>query len=500
MSTTVPGESSSGCDQPIGDGRCGRPCEIETRCLLHTSKCGDAALEERFEQELAALIDADRPIGALGHLVFPGRPTCLDLILRAADRGIAMPNARLEQTYLQIGPTDGQARRVVREPLFLDDALFEGHLTFANLDFRHRVSLQNLNAGGTLVFRNCSFAGGLEAECATIDGALAFWDCDFKGNQCLLYRLRTTREFDISGGDIGRVVLAFSTLGMGIRLLNAKLDQLVLTKSDLFGRTYIEPALSPGDTHARIGTSCFDAVTLEKDASVLIRRVDFGRSIFLDTDLGRWELSDVRWARKGRRSVLWDELDLRPDAGPSDFETVAETYRRLVLNYEAKRDHIAAEDFHVGEMEMRRRKAGASASGILRQIRSRANGFGVYDWLSRYGTSYRHAAWVLGGFLVVAAVALMIGGFRGIEHVSGSGLVVDYGLGAKAFASVWSLEGLRDFGNALVVAISMLTFQHSRYYEPTNAMVSRAVFQLAPMVLAGQGALLLLAVRRRFKR
>ena len=62
----------------------------------------------------------------------------------------------------------------------------------------------------------------------------------------------------------------------------------------------------------------------------------------------------IKLAKKYCKNILnCSSVDLIKEA-----DEIAENYRQLVLNYEHKRDYDTAEDFHVGEMEMRRKKKG----------------------------------------------------------------------------------------------------------------------------------------------
>ena len=64
-----------------------------------------------------------------------------------------------------------------------------------------------------------------------------------------------------------------------------------------------------------------------------------------------------------------------------EIADLAANYRQLVINSEAKRDYAAAEDFHIGEMEMRRRQAGLRSSFGYR-LGQWMNEFAIYRLLS----------------------------------------------------------------------------------------------------------------------
>ena len=103
---------------------------------------------------------------------------------------------------------------------------------------------------------------------------------------------------------------------------------------------------------------------------------------------------------QAREHALWDEF--RDDKNRPELTIVAHTYHQLVLNYEARREYEAAEDFYVGEMETRRRQLGegsrASKSMLWRWwggIRPWLGAYAMYGVLSRYGSNYLHALIVL---------------------------------------------------------------------------------------------------------
>src|ERR1051325_7239791 len=157
------------------------------------------------------------------------------------------------------------------------------------------------------------------------------------------------------------------------------------------------------------GACNFRFLRLSKDAAVTLERVNLEHATFLDTDLERFSLRDVNWhrtpSRLGRlmpRQSLSDEFNFPKEVNmtEADYEKVAENYRQLVLNYERKRDYDTAEDFHIGEMEMRRKKRGAHIQNKgLRKLREWTNSYGFYRALSNYGTSYVQAFLVLLAFL-----------------------------------------------------------------------------------------------------
>lgn len=216
---------------------------------------------------------------------------------------------------------------------------------------------------------------------------------------------------------------------------------------------------------------------------VVFENVDLGMARLQDTDLERVIFRDVQWHRPKtllrRRQALWDEFRPLEKEQERQYERIAEIYRQLVLNYEKKRDYDSAEDFHIGEMEMRRKlKAARIRSRWLRQTREWVNAHGIYKLSSNYGTSYIQALIVLVLLLVVFSLSFLLTGFRPTNESQGARF------------------GLLD---AFLLSLSIITFQRERFYEPVGWQ-SRLCLYIAVVMLTAQIALLLLAIRRRFKR
>ncbi|MCE5271312.1 hypothetical protein LLH00_08500, partial [bacterium] len=195
-----------------------------------------------------------------------------------------------------------------------------------------------------------------------------------------------------------------------------------------------------------------------------------------------------------RKLALYDEYKNSESAETNapkeeiDYTKIAENYSQLVINYERKRDFPSAEQFHIGEMECRRKQKGEKVkSPFWRKLREWCNEYNLYRILNNYGTSYWQAFWVL---------LCMFLAFSGIFLMSGFEVVgekpVNYNWG-------WGLPSWVDFKEALRFTLSILPFQRSMRYEPYGLLTE--IWKVAAvLVFSSQFALLLLAVRRRFKR
>jgi len=153
-------------------------------------------------------------------------------------------------------------------------------------------------------------------------------------------------------------------------------------------------------------------------------------------------------------------------------------------------------------METRRRRVASEIRRPgVRAVRERVNGFGLYRLSSVYGTSYPRAALVLGCLLLLLSLLFLWTGLAPAEPSTGPRpAAVEYRLWPDAqHRRVEAKEWLQDFTSALIFTLSIATFQKDRQYQAAGRASEFLV--VATVVLVGsQAALLLFAVRRRFKR
>lgn len=263
------------------------------------------------------------------------------------------------------------------------------------------------------------------------------------------------------------------------------------------------------------GRLSFRRVNLRREAAVVLEDVDLRETSFEETNIEGFVFRNVQWCRirlmpwSAGRVALWDELRLRKSSPYAVWshlttdtndpfrshaqharlkEAVAENYRQLVNNFERRRDYTTAEDFHIGEMESLR----------LRQSWP-LNGYAIYWLLSRYGTSYRHALVVL--LLIVAgfAAAFLFTGLRPASGTDDAREVIAYDF-VRTLDVVSPREDLlADFGEAVLFVVGVASFSRERVYEPLGWQ-SRALVPFTVIATTSQIALLLFAIRRRFKR
>lgn len=153
-------------------------------------------------------------------------------------------------------------------------------------------------------------------------------------------------------------------------------------------------------------------------------------------------------------------------------------------------------------MEVRRKTKGTDVkSDSWRKIREWTNVYGLYRLSSNYGASYVQAFMVLVMLILFISLMFLYAGFRVTEPgMSKPGPIVEYNLLSDSqHHPATVVQWITDYGSAVSLSLSIITFQKDRLYEPLEGW-SRFGLYVAVVVLTAQGALVLLAIRRRFRR
>jgi len=279
--------------------------------------------------------------------------------------------------------------------------------------------------------------------------------------------------------------------------------------------------------------ACFGAIadfrgaSFELPSRVLFNRVNEGspsgmRARFVNCLLEGVRFEDVHWYSEGGRLTLQDEIDLCTKIERATHELVSNAYRRLVNNFEKARQYELAEQSVIGEMEMRRlnprnfilgRKEEIAVfymnNSVARWFGERLSVANLYRLLSIYGSSYKRALAVLIVFLLAFALSFSVSGLRPAKEsdlkpqcssaVPGSpeAAVISWGCAAAHPNLARELWG--TFKSGAWASIETATFQRARVVEPATGW-GRALAVAEIIVVPGQLALVLLALRRRFRR
>jgi len=449
-----PSAKHGGCRPPSLSGilQCERPVVRDNRCILHMPKLliaekqelnqGEREKEDRLEYDFIQTISKFH-IANFESIHFPSvqwnQSPLIEILTR---RGTISFNLA-----------------VFHQPVNMSGVIFGSHPTFIKTVFRDAAN-----------FSVASFPDGAVFSETVFENPAEFRGCSFSG-ETVFGNLRFLDRADFSFGKI------FGKL----RFVGGDKNHLFATATN------------------------FSRLEIDEKSSITFELASLAEASFLHSDLEKVNFRAVEWCggRKkwflgSRRAMLSDE-NLLESADPNirDCEAVAENYRQLVLRYEKRRDFEKAEDFHIGEMEVRRLTSSVGAPKLVGALRDAVNPYLLYRILSNYGSSYWQAAFVLLFFAIVASSGFMLLGLRPTEsHV---GLrPVRYVL-APCFCLPPVSELAADFGHSATHVLSMLTFQREKAFEPATVQ-AQAWQALSSIFLTGQGALVLLAIRRRFKR
>jgi uncharacterized protein YjbI with pentapeptide repeats len=364
-----------------------KPTEEQKQAMAHEACTAAEAIEEEFRQAFSKLLEDEEK----------------------------NPEVKVHDFRFFHFPAIDLSRSRFAKPLRLAEAIFSGEADFGRATFSGRADFGMATFSGRADFGMATFSGRADFGMATFSEEASFWVAAFSG------RADFGRATFSGRADFGMATFSEeASFWMATFSGRADFGMATFSGGAKFGRaTFSGETDFRGETFR--GVCLFTEVTLDEKAEVIFEKANSKANLtqasFLDTNLERIHFRDVDWPRKGRRQALWDEFP--HEGGQPNYEKVAENYRQLVLNYEAKRDFDTAEDFHVGEMEMRRKKkrtpaeikaAEAKSRGMKMlwhcwgTIREWTNGYSIYKLLSNYGTNY----WQ--GFLVLVVLLALFSG------------------------------------------------------------------------------------------
>jgi hypothetical protein len=254
---------------------------------------------------------------------------------------------------------------------------------------------------------------------------------------------------------------------------NADFTWATFTQNAIFDRTVFGPrgaaptAANPSPAVANFASTQFEKPALVRFYQVNKQSSQGLRARFVDCEIEQMSFVDVNWHKQAGRMVLQNELDVTAPPGPEEA-------KERVRNYDL------AEDCFIGAMEMRRLDPAApwfSRAAVT-----------LYRWASSYGSSYVRAVAVLG--ILLLAFGLLFALPWTDLHVKGP---------AQTAGPSWVLEAVKVAGRGLFHSLEVATFRPDTAYVTTK-LFGRLLGIFESVVVPSQLALLLLALRRRFRR
>ncbi|MCP5057870.1 MAG: hypothetical protein GY937_14285 [bacterium] len=479
------------CTFRFRDGRhCGRAIhDNHSLCLFHRNPSSVAEILS-FWKAFSSALSADSGDVDLRGAVFPASPqsATTDFVDLEYDRGLNLQGARFPSETGFSGCSFSSldlSESIFERPVSIDNCRF-GALSLNRSTISSRLTVNAsqietariVHARITAAIINASQFDAFLCMDSTLDGS---WTVD----QCCFSKI------DLCRAEIrGDVAVASTEIRDGIDL----------RASHIFGTLSFS---SPSRATALGHTAGFHHLRFGPEGKLVFDGINLSNASFLGTPIdSNISFRDVRWARRRRflgrdLRMLRDESRL-PIKAPDRSRALVllhENYRELVLDHRQRRQFSPAEDFHVGEMEcLRRRLAANISSPWWRRLRETLNLLMLYRLLSLYGTSYGRAVSALAALILALAVLVMLAGIEG----SGGGSLVHY---SPRPARDWGelANWADDLRRTLVYMLEVVTLQRDRLMRPVG-LSARALISLAPVLVAGQGALVLFALRNSFRR
>lgn len=258
-------------------------------------------------------------------------------------------------------------------------------------------------------------------------------------------------------------------------------------------------------------SAVFALVSFSKPQEVVFDDVDLSRALFHNCDVSEiWFTSSVRWGERenGGAAVFDEEIPLDQDEtrglrrnGERDFRALAQIYQQLKKNYDSRLDYWTGNEFHFGEMEMKR-LAGPTEGRLLwvrLLLHRRISPVALYRYTSDYGNSFWKPILYLLGTLVL---------FGALLPLPGVGVKRQGAKYAETYASVWQVGGqwspnlwaeIRLAAKGEITSADTATFQRGAEYVPAYPW-GQVLAIIETLLTSTAFALFLLAIRRQFRR
>jgi len=343
---------------------------------------------------------------------------------------------------------EGRFTDAVKEKLAQEDYDFRrvffpaDIMIFSGREFKKHAYFSRATFSGKAYFYVATFSGVADFSEATFSREANFSEANFSG-------VTFFRQTDFQGP------ASFSRIIIKNQLW---LDTINTARKGKAGKTF---------------KADFSYLRFAEAGRLHFQDLSLAHATFTGADLNLCRFHNVDWHPFRGRQALHDEMLLYKEENPSkeEYARVEESYRYLKLNYEGAGDFKRAGDFHYGEMEMHRR------ASKWRRFPFYWNN--LYRFFSGYGERPLRAFICL--LALIPVFAALVWGL-GINHAGCQPLVT--------------------YGDALLFIFEKATLQRPPW--PTDVKninwVGKILSSLSVLLLPGQAALFILALRNRLGR
>jgi len=219
----------------------------------------------------------------------------------------------------------------------------------------------------------------------------------------------------------------------------------------------------------RFNTVCFRKCLLENNISNLSKITFF----------------DIEWPFKEKRKIIYDEI--HPAHNIKNYSYLKKIYSELVNNSEEDRNFELAEDFHYGEMEMRR----LSYNKLFQKFSL----LSFYKYLSGYGQNVWLAfLWLLLFVLLLFPIGYLHTGIENKKTLK----ITEYNF-SDNIQSIMAQEFWEDYWDSFGHSIAVSTLKREKLFE--SITTSENLFEGLQIILVSiQVALCIITIRRTFRR
>ena len=484
--------------------KCGRKTHVapdgvdeEPVCLMHSKDTGKQSgpLFDAFWSEFERILeDAKENVAHFEHFVFP--------LLKFRGRKFEVTCEFSDATFAQ------DADFV--DTTFVRGAGFHGAIFTQDANFTFATFKRDAN------FFSTSFAQGASFLHATFAQDADFWNATFTrdSNFC---EATFTQNADFNDATFAQNAdLSEATFSQLARFVATEFHGTASWKGSRFldqaefRRTKFAPQI------AGQPSAVFALAKFSKPGEIVFDDVDLSRALFHNCDVSQvWFTSSVTWAKRedNRGLAVFDEtiptecLERQFEDEPRsnwrrDYSAMAQIYQQLKKNYDSRLDYWTANEFHFGEMEMKR-LAGPTNGPLLRLRQWLHRNLSLVAWYRRasnYGNSYlKPALWLLVLIFIV---------FPALLPLPRVGLKRQGATHTETYASVWDLQKsyeenllpeVRVVGKSMITSVDAATFQRSAEYAPAYPW-GRVLAIFETLLTSSLFALFLLAIRRQFRR
>lgn len=348
---------------------------------------------------------------------------------------------------------------------------------FGSREFKKSVNFSYATFTGKADFSEVNFKAGAKFSWATFKAGAYFSGATFTAGAYFSGAIFTEETFFIEATFREETYFVRATFIEGATFFGARIEG----RLNFLSTNSLWEAQSP-----RAFSSIFRHLEFIPGAMLRFHDLSLALAQFTGTDLRQVEFRHVRWHSYWGRQTVYDEIVLNqnekknpcllrystyvdpPTRWTDWYGEVEQLYRDLQKNYEKAGDYKRMGDFHYGEMEMHRR------ASKWRWFPFYWNN--LYWALSGYGERPSRALVWLAAFLMIFTCFLA---WAGLE-------IID-------------LKHSANFGNSFFYLLQKVTLQRPTWAEP-QGFWGKLVAGLSVLLIPGQAALFLLALRNRLGR